>query len=42
MNFKDLDKAVEIYDALQNIVIGQKAIQIEFSASGKAKRAKLS
>ncbi|CDW88219.1 rna-binding protein 40-like [Stylonychia lemnae] len=40
MNFKDTNKAVEIYDALQGIVIGQKGIQIEFSASGKPKRVK--
>ena len=33
MNFKDTDKAVEIFDALNGIVIGQKAIKLEFSAS---------
>eukprot|EP00347_Sterkiella_histriomuscorum_P017508 403349075 len=40
MNFKEISKTVEIYDALQGIVIGQKPIQMEFSASGNNKRVK--
>jgi RNA recognition motif-containing protein len=31
MNFQNPQKAKEVYEALQGIVIGQKAVQIEFS-----------
>lgn len=40
MNFKEISKAVEIYDAMQGIVLGQKPIHLEFSASGNNKRIK--
>lgn len=31
MNFKDLNKAVEVFEAINDLVLGQKSIKVEFS-----------
>ncbi len=37
MNFKSNEKAAEVFEAINGLVLGQKAIILEFSASKKLK-----
>jgi RNA recognition motif-containing protein len=37
MNFKSVDKAMEVFDAFNGIVLGNKAISLEFSQNKRLK-----
>ena len=37
INFKSVEKAIEVHEALNGIVIGQKAISLDFSANNSKK-----